>query len=146
MKLLVAIDLSQCTDKTVEEARKLAKALAAKTWLLHVADPEPDFVGYDNISQYDRDVRAGEFHKEHAEIQSIADKLRMEGLDVTAILVQGATAATILKEASKLNADIIVLGSHGRGAIHRLLVGSVSEEVLRKAKSPVLIIPTHGRT
>jgi len=146
MNLLVGIDLSQCTDKTVEKAGNLARALSAKIWLLHVADPEPDFVGYDGTSQYDRDVRARKFHKEHTELQLIAEKLRMEGLDATALQVQGATAEKILEEASKLNADMVIVGSHGRGAMYQLLVGSVSQEVLRRAICPVLIIPTHERT
>jgi nucleotide-binding universal stress UspA family protein len=145
MKLLVGIDLSRYSDAIVAKAGELAVALSAKIWLVHVADPEPDFVGYRETARYDRDVRAGEFHREHAGIQSLADGLRAKGLDATALLVQGATAEAILKEASKLDVDMVVVGSHGRGAMHRLLVGSVSEEVLRKAGCPVLIIPTRGR-
>lgn len=143
MKLLVGIDLSQATETVVEKAAGLARALSAKIWLLHVADPEPDFVGFDASPAYDRDVRSRTFHAEHSRLQAIANKLRLDGLDATALLVQGPTAATILQEAVKLAADMVIVGSHGRGAIHRLLVGSVSEEVLRKAGCPVLIIPTH---
>ncbi len=143
MKLLVGIDLSPSTEKVVEKAAVLARALSAKIWLLHVADPEPDFVGFDASPAYDRDVRSRTFHAEHSQLQAIANKLRLDGLDATALLVQGPTAATILQEAVKLAADMVIVGSHGRGAIHRLLVGSVSEEVLRKAGCPVLIIPTH---
>jgi nucleotide-binding universal stress UspA family protein len=143
MKLVVGIDLSQATETVVEKAAELARALSAKIWLLHVADPEPDFVGFDASPAYDRDVRSRTFHAEHSRLQAIANKLRLDGLDATALLVQGPTAATILQEAVKLAADMVIVGSHGRGAIHRLLVGSVSEEVLRKAGCPVLIIPTH---
>jgi nucleotide-binding universal stress UspA family protein len=142
MKLLVGIDFSPSAGKVIEKAAELANALSAKIWLLHVADPEPAFVGFDASPSYDRDKRSKTFHIEHSEIQSIANKLRLQGLDAVALLVQGPTAATIMQEAKNLDSDMIIIGSHGRGALHRLLVGSVSEEVLRKAECPILIIPT----
>ena len=146
MKILVGIDLSECTEIVINKAREIAKGLSAEVWLLHVAEPEPDFVGYDVGPQAERDALAEKFHREHVEIQAIAKQLRSEDLKTTALLVQGATVETILNEATKLHSDIIVLGSHGRGAVHRLLVGSISEGVLRHAKIPVLIVPTHQRS
>ena len=146
MKILVAVDLSESTEKIVQEAEKIAQALSAKLYLLHVAEPEPDFVGFDVDPQTDRDLRAESFHDEHRQIQAIADRLRNAGLDAIALLVQGATAETILNQASKLDADMIVVGSHGRGAMYQLLVGSVSEAVLHRSECPIHVVPTHGRT
>ena len=91
MKLLVAIDLSDATGKIVDKTRDLAKSLSAKVWLLHIAEPEPDFVGYDVGPQYERDAISEQFHREHMDLQAIADGLRKEGLETTALLVQGAT-------------------------------------------------------
>ena len=145
MKLLVAIDLSDNTDTVVEKARDIATALAARVWLLHVADPEPAFVGYDVGPQYERDAVAEKFRKEHTAIQAIAGAWRAGGLDATALLVQGTTVETILKEAADLQADMIIAGSHGKGAMRRLLVGSVSEGLLQHTKCPILIVPTHAR-
>lgn len=145
MKLLVAVDLSPSTETVIAQARAIARALAAKVWLLHVADPEPTFVGYDVGPQYERDAVAEKFRQEHTEIQSIANDMRAQGLDTTALLVQGTTIETILQEAAKLDVDIIVAGSHGKGAVHRLLVGSVSEGLLQHTDRPILIIPTHAR-
>jgi nucleotide-binding universal stress UspA family protein len=51
----------------------------------------------------------------------------------------------ILTEAKDVGADMIVVGSHGRGAMYQLLVGSVSEGVLHRSRLPVLVIPTHKR-
>jgi nucleotide-binding universal stress UspA family protein len=146
MKILVAVDLSESTERIVKEAEKLAQALSAKICLLHVAEPEPDFVGFNGETQTVRDSLAKSFHDEHRQIQAIADRLRKAGLNTTALLVQGATAETILSEASKLDVAMIVVGSHGRGAMSRLLVGSISEMVLHKSEHPILVIPTHGRT
>jgi nucleotide-binding universal stress UspA family protein len=112
---------------------------------MHVADPEPTFVGYDVGPQYERDAVAEKFRREHAEIQAIADNMRAQGLDTTALLVQGTIIETILREAAKLDVDIIIAGSHGKGAVHRLLVGSVSEGLLQHTDRPILIIPTHAR-
>jgi len=142
VNILAAIDLSDCTEIIVGKSQHLATALAAKIWLLHVAEPEPDFVGFNAGPQQERDALAEKFHREHAEIQAIADRLREQGLEATALLVRGPTAETILNEAAKLKADMIIAGSHGGGAMRRLLVGSVSEELLRHAECPIMVIPT----
>jgi len=134
MKLLVAIDLSDNADTVVNKARNIATALAARVWLIHVADPEPAFVGYEAGPQYERDAVAERFRKEHTAIQAIANAWRAEGIDTTALLVQGTIVETILKEAADLEVDMIIAGSHGKGAIHRMLVGSVSEGLLQNAE------------
>jgi nucleotide-binding universal stress UspA family protein len=155
MKLLVGVDLSEATEKIVKKAGELAKELSAQVWLIHVTKPEPAdlfIAGYepDQIEnatdpQVVRDSMAKRFHNEHRQIQEIADRLRNSGLDSSALLVQGATVEMILKEASKLDIDMIIVGSHGRGAMYQLLVGSVSEGVIHDSGRPVLIIPTHNR-
>ena len=106
---------------------------------------EPDFVRFDVGPQPERDAILEELRRQHFGIKAIANKLRAEGLDTTALLIKGATVATILKAAAKLGVDIIIVGSHGRGAMHQLLVGNVSEGVLRHAECPVLVIPTRAR-
>ena len=146
MKLLVAVDLSESTQQLVTTAEEIAKALSAKVWILHNAEPEPDVLEFKADPQTARECRAEKFRGEHRQIQEIADRLRQEGLDATALLVHGATVEAILKEASDLDVDMIVVGSHGRGAMYQLLVGSVSEGVLRHSRCPILVVPTHGRT
>lgn len=155
MKLLVGIDFSDSMEKVVKKVEEIATALSAQVWLLHtakaepadlyLAGQEPDSIGLQPDPQLIRDSLAHRFHAEHRQLQEIADRLRKSGLDATALLVEGAAVTTILKEASKLNADMIVVGSHGRGKMHQLLLGSVSEGVLHKAECPVLVVPTHQR-
>lgn len=146
MKLLVAVDLSQTTEKVLSTAAEVAARLSAQVWLLHVAVPDPDFVGLEMGPQTVRDATAKDLRDEHRLIQELAQRLRQSGVDVTALLVQGGTVETILAEASKLNVDMLIMGSHGRSAMQRLLVGSVSEGVLRKSSWPVLVVPTHERS
>ena len=146
MKLLVCVDLSESTEIIVKKIEEIAIALSAKVWLLHNAVPEPDFVEFKVDPQAARESLAKKFHGEHRQIQELANRMRKAGLDTTALLVHGATVETILNEASELKVDMIVVGSHGRGAMHQLLVGSVSEGVLRKSRCPILVVPTHKRT
>jgi nucleotide-binding universal stress UspA family protein len=141
MDILVPLDFSEVTLEVIDQASLLARSLDAKLWLIHVATPEPEFIGYETGPQTVRDRVALELRQEHRSTQQVAEKLRRSGLDVTALCPQGATVRTILQEAEKLDADLIVMGSHGRGALHRALLGSVSEGVLHKATCPVMIIP-----
>ncbi|WP_369162597.1 universal stress protein [Candidatus Thiodiazotropha sp. LNASS1] len=145
MKILLAVDLSESTEKIVKKAEGLADALSADLWLLHVAEPEPDFVGYEVGPQSVRDTLSQKFHDQHRQIQEIAERMRENGIDATALLVQGSTVETILHEASRLDVDMIFIGSHGRGAMYHLLMGSVTEGVLHAAKCPIHIVPTHNR-
>jgi nucleotide-binding universal stress UspA family protein len=71
----------------------------------------------------------------------MAGRLRDAGHEVNALLVQGPTVQTILEQAEKLGAEVIVVGSHGRGKLFDLVVGSVSAGVIRKSPIPVLGVP-----
>ena len=156
MKLLVGVDLSESTEKIVKKAKEIAKEISAKVWIIHIVKPdaadfytgghEPDSDGFETDPKSFRDSLAKRFHVEHRQLQEIADQLRKAGLDTTALLVEGETVETMLKEASKLDVDIVVVGSHGRGAMYHLLVGSVSEGVIHRSECPILIVPTHERT
>jgi nucleotide-binding universal stress UspA family protein len=146
MKLLVAVDLSASTETIVKKVEEITKEIPAKVWILHNAVPEPDHVEFRVDPRAARESLAKKFHSEHCQIQEIADRLRKSGLETTALLVHGATVETILKEASDVDADMIVVGSHGRGAMYQLVVGSISKGVLQKSRIPVLVVPTHKRS
>jgi nucleotide-binding universal stress UspA family protein len=139
--ILAAVDFSNATADVVQHAAVLTRQFSAKLWLLHVAAPDPDFVGYEVATQATRDQMAERFHQEHRDLQALAGTVRGLGVEATPLLVQGSTAEKILEEAQRLDADLIVLGSHGRGALFKTLVGSTSEGVLRKSRCPVTIVP-----
>lgn len=140
--ILVPIDFSEVTARVVEHASGLARAFSGKLCLLHVAAPDPSFVGWDPGPDVVRHQRATDLRDEHRRAQELAEQLRADGIDAQALLVQGPTVETILERAAKLPADLIVIGSHGHGALYRALLGSISEGVVRKATCPVLIVPT----
>jgi len=145
MKLLVAVDLSEATQIIVDKVMELCRKYPTKIWIVHNAEPPPDVVEFKVDPLAARESLAKKFHKEHCQIQEIADRLREAGTDATALLVHGPTVKTILKEALDLDVDMIVVGAHGRDAMHGLLVGSVSKGILRKSSHPVLVIPTRRR-
>jgi nucleotide-binding universal stress UspA family protein len=141
MKLLAALDLSTTTPAVLREARSWARRLSAQLYLVHVADPDPDFIGYKAGPDTVRDAMADKFHREHRQLEAAAIELRKEGVDATALLLQGPTAETILKEADRLSVDAILMGTRAHGAIHDLIVGSTSKGVLHKSTRPVLLVP-----
>lgn len=142
--IVVAIDFSPVSEKVIGQATSIVRAQGGRIWLIHVAAPDPDFAGYEAGPQEVRDNVADELRDEHRQLQDRAKRLRDDGIEATALLVQGPTVNTILREATKLEADMIALGSHGRGFASRALLGSVSEGVLRRADVPVLIVPARS--
>jgi len=146
--ILVPVDFSPVTLSVLAAAEDLARGLGAHLYLIHVAAPEPDFIGLDVGPQHVRDWRAVQLREEHRDVQRMALELEERGTDVTPLLIQGPTVETILSQADKLDADMIILGSHGGSRLLDALVGSVSKGVLQRANRPVLIIPARrsGRT
>ena len=141
MKLLVAIDFSDPTDLIFRVAKRLATGLGASVWIVHAAEPEPDFVGYDAGPEVVRGQVARELRDEHRHLQDYAEQLRAAGLDTKAILVQGPTVEALLEMADKQGSDLIVVGSHGRGMMAEMLMGSVSQGLIRAGRCPVTVVP-----
>ena len=141
MNILVAVDLSPASEKVVAAAGRVAKLTGASVYIMHAAEPEPDFVGYDAGPEVVRTQVAQELRREHQDVQNLAENLREAGLDATALLVRGPTVETTLKEAEKLEAELIVVGTHGHGAVYDVLIGSYSAGIIRKSKLPVLVVP-----
>lgn len=144
--ILAAIDFSDVSEVVIEKAAEIVRSFSSKLWLIHVAAPDPDFVGYGTGPQCERDWRAKTLKAEHKYIQDRALQLEQSGINVTPLLIQGATVATIIQEAARLNADMIVIGSHGHSAIYKTLVGNVSDGIIRQASCPVLIVPAKVMT
>ena len=64
-----------------------------------------------------------------------------DGLEATALLIRGPTVETTLKEAENLKAELIVVGTHGHGAVYDVLIGSYSADIIRTSTLPVLVVP-----
>ena len=77
---------------------------------------------------------------------ALAEELRHQGLRASVHERAGTVVDEILKLADELSADLIVLGSHGHSSVYNLLVGSVTEGVIKAGKHPVLLIPVAAAT
>ena len=146
MKYLIAIDFSESIQRITEGIKLCINDDKKEVILLHVAEPDPDFVGYEVDTKEMRDIEAKRYHKEFCDLETIKKHLQKEGINSKALLIQGAIVETILKEAEKLNVDMLIIGSHNKNFIQRVLAGSSSSDLIHQSTLPVLIIPTSPKT
>lgn len=146
MKILAGIDFTKVSEQVVLKAAEYAAAFNAKLWLVHVAAPEPDFVGYDVGPKVIRHQRAGVLRQEHKLLQQYADECTAKGVHCIPLLVQGSTLDTLLEVLNKLNVDLIVIGSHNSSSLYDFVVGSIKNELFHKAKTPILLVPKNIRS
>ncbi|HHT9119558.1 MAG TPA: universal stress protein [Candidatus Hypogeohydataceae bacterium YC41] len=138
-KILCPVDYSVCSNEALKQAVSLATAYNAKLYLLHVVDvrmygheaplsfemPKPD---QESIEKVKKDL---------------ADSVLKEAkgkLDVETIVTMGIPAVEIINAARQKGIDLIVMGTHGRTGIAHVVIGSVAENVVRKAPCPVLTV------
>jgi nucleotide-binding universal stress UspA family protein len=135
--ILVAVDFSERSKEAFRVACALAEPTRTRMFVLHVLDQPITFdeMGMP-ISLLGGDTTLHE---------TVRDRLRdayapNQPIDVEFRVREGAAAEEILRAASEIGADLIVLSTHGRTGLHRLLAGSVAEAVLRRATCPVLAL------
>jgi len=138
--ILVAVDFSDVTEKLLEAAAKTADK-NSKIYIVHVAAPEPDFVGLGVGPEYIRRDRADTLRHEHRLMTSYKEQLLKKGLNAEALLVSGPTVETLLAEVDKLNAEMFIIGRKGHSKFYEVIIGSVCRDIIGKLKIPVLIIP-----
>ena len=139
--ILVAIDFKNNEKLLVDKAFQLALAFEAKLWVIHIAAPDPDYAGYSVGKEYVRKNRASTLRKEHRQLQEYSAKLEEKGVKATALLIQGSTIELIMEESKKLHIDLIIAGYHEHGFLYNAIMGSVSSQIIKKSKIPVLIVP-----
>jgi nucleotide-binding universal stress UspA family protein len=141
-RILVAVDGSPAAAKGLREALRLAKAEDAKLCIVHVVDEFYAFAGVDGMASVPDLVPA--FREGGKRVLARAEALaRKQGVKPTTVLremIGGPAAGPILGEARKQRADLIVLGTHGRRGVRRLVLGSDAEQVVRSARVPVLLV------
>lgn len=139
--ILAVLEFEERSKIILEKAEYFAQQFNSKLWIVHIAAPDPDFVGFEVGPQHVRDIRAKQLKSEHQQLQAFASQSKNKGINAEALLVQGATSETILEEANKLQADLIVIGSHSHGLFYEAFVGSTTNEVINHADIPILVIP-----
>lgn len=139
--ILACIDLTEVDAAVLDAAAELATALSAGVMILHVTQPDPDFVGFEAGPQSVRDQWADKYRQQHRKLQQHVEQLTGLGLQADALVVQGAAAEAITEHAESLDARLIILGSRGHGKVHDLLLGSVPATVTRQSRRRILLIP-----
>lgn len=134
--ILHPTDFSECSNYAFQVACTLARDPGARLVLVHVTSNLVVAVPFVTIPPDPVDIR------EQLQKQLAALQPSEPGLQVERHLREGDPATEILRLAQETHADLVVMGTHGRTGLGRLLVGSVAEQVLRKAPCPVLTVRT----
>jgi nucleotide-binding universal stress UspA family protein len=140
-RILVATDFGDASASALSRGCELARAFGSRLFLLHVVEDisahfgAPEYAATLGKLQSDLEASARE------RMQALLASQDVGALDVeAAVLTLHAPAPAIVSFARDKRADLIVMGTHGRGRVASLLIGSVAEKVLRTASCPVLIV------
>ena len=144
MKILAAVDRSDTSRAVLDMTLEIAGGTGAEVLLVNVAPRDPDVFG----RQVTRKVITEPVPKELLDRRELLDvhsaELTEAGIPCETLLIRGDPGRTLLREADRWGANLIIMGSHGRGAIYRKLMGSVSHAVMLDRRFPVLVVPAPG--
>jgi nucleotide-binding universal stress UspA family protein len=158
--ILVPIDFSDVTPPVIDIARQLAKGLGAEIHLVHVkelsAAAAPGALGYGLAGMPELAPMSGmpvpgfgpmpqpipEDEAQKSKLAQWQKDIAEAGIKVTLHEPTGAVAEEILNQADVIDTDLIVMGTHGHGAMYNLLVGSATKGVLKHSARPVLLVPS----
>lgn len=147
MKVLLAIDDSKCSEAAMQTVIEQGHAKETEVRVLHIVEPPSLLVARDmgaNDSKLEN-VWEEEMKQGQVLVEKAAEKLRAHGMKVSTDVQQGDPKMMIIDESKKWHSDLIVVGSHGKKALDRYLMGSVSDTIARQAQCSVEIvrIPAH---
>jgi nucleotide-binding universal stress UspA family protein len=139
--ILAPIDFSGATNAVVAEAANLAKALGARVVLLTVI--QPPVITHEFAAMMDNlgEITAAAERQAARKLETTEHALQVDLVAAESVQLTGAPIPLIVEQARKLDADYIVMGSHGHTALYDLLVGSTTHGVLLRAPCPVVIVP-----
>jgi nucleotide-binding universal stress UspA family protein len=143
-RLLVPTDFSETADRALQRAIGMARVLPAQLVVIHVHSPVvvlPPPIDMVSLST----VFPKALEKMEEALEERAARVREAGLVCEIELVEGAPHVEIVAFADKIQAEMIVLGTHGRGGLAHAVLGSVTERVIHRATCPVLVVPDRRR-
>ena len=139
--ILVPVDGSDTAQMAVGKATALAQAFGSRVTVIYVIDPYP-FTGVGTDFAYGQaEYLSAATAEANASVKLAKESFANAGVDVETSVVEAHTAWRGIVEAGEsLQADLIVMGSHGRNALEKLVLGSVAQAVLSHTKLPVLVV------
>ncbi len=144
-QILVATDFSEPADVAVKYGRDLARAYDATLHVVHVIEDMLAFYGPEigfALANVERNIEAAV----QRDLEATLSRHDGDALKVVAKVQRGSNVAHVITEYARTQAiDLIIVGTHGRGAVSRFLMGSVADRVVRSAPCPVLTVRAHER-
>ena len=141
--ILVAVDGSPLSVHAISHAAALARATGGRIRLLNVMDPVAHISGFERPEVYSAEVQPRLQQAGKALLQQARDQVAQCGVPVDTVLVENLDARVaqiVVDHAQAWGADLIVLGTHGRRGLARVLMGSDAEQIARTAPVPVLLV------
>jgi len=135
-RLLLATDLGEASASATDQAFELAASLGASLLAVSVIDPGSLLLPGGRYRARIDQVR----ERMERDAQALVARGRRTGIEVAFLVWTGDPGDQIVAAAEAESIDMIIVGSHGRGTVGRLLLGSVSEHVVRNARCPVLVV------
>ena len=144
-KILVPLDGSELAERALEPAIRIAEKFGGEVILLRVAVPETMLVGLACLTPQPYEVYDADLWRDQEEAQAylsgITTRWAAAQVPVRTEVISGTPPEMIVEAAQEAGADLVVMSTHGRSGLSRLIYGSVAEAVLRGARVPVLLIP-----
>jgi universal stress protein A len=137
-QIVVATDFSEAAGHALDYALELAQQQKAQLTVLHVY--EVPAIAYAEQTYLTLDVFKALEDAARQQLEALMKKVHERMPSAQSVLKLGVAAETIVLQAERLGADLIVLGTHGRRGLSHLVLGSVAERTLRHAKMPVLVL------
>jgi universal stress protein A len=141
-RILYATDYSKASARALDEAVALAKQNGAELLVLHVIDPVSAYVTGEDIGGAELYMKLEETTKQEAEssMKKLMDKLSKLKLNAKSLLLRGTAHDQIVRAAKSRRVNLIVIGTHGRTGLSKLLMGSVANQIVSRAHCPVLTV------
>lgn len=141
-QILLPTDFSGCANYALSYAAAIAHATGARIVCVHVVETVVPAVGYAGLAEPMPIADISEQLEDSAEreLPRLTDCEELNGLEVEEVIVHGDPAAEIVRVAEEREADLIVISSHGRTGLGRMIFGSTAEAVVRHASCPVLVV------
>jgi universal stress protein A len=135
--ILCPVDFSDASRKAVQYAKEFAQSMGASLYLLNVVEPRPMAVDISlNYVPLEADLEKASLE----DLELIQQDLIRAGFKVECGVEIGNPADVILDKIDEFNINLVIMGSHGKKGLSRLIMGSVAETIVRKANCPVLIV------
>lgn len=145
-RLLVPTDFSQPSLKALDYALSLSASDDSEVRLFHALPPTSEFLNYVNFETgAPMPINKADITQICKDLEHIAEEHVMPGHAMTYRTVVGSPATEILTAAAEFKSDLLVISTHGRTGLKHLMLGSVTERVIRQSPCPVLVLRKHER-